>query len=121
MLIELLETKGKNTDEVWKNILKQNGSVQHLSFLSDHEKNVFKTFDEISQLDIIQLAADRQHYIDQSQSLNLKIPKGTNPKEISDLLFEAHRLGIKTLYYQHSFSAAQEFRRNLLTCTSCEG
>jgi ribonucleoside-diphosphate reductase alpha chain len=92
-----------------------------LAFLSEHERNVFKTFDEISQLDIIQLAADRQKYIDQSQSLNLKIPKDISPKDISDLLFKAHELGIKTLYYQHSFSAAQEFRRNLLECTSCAG
>jgi ribonucleoside-diphosphate reductase alpha chain len=121
ILIELLEAKGKNTDEVWKDILKHNGSVQHLAFLSEHERNVFKTFDEISQLDIIQLAADRQKYIDQSQSLNLKIPKDISPKDISDLLFKAHELGIKTLYYQHSFSAAQEFRRNLLECTSCAG
>jgi ribonucleoside-diphosphate reductase alpha chain len=121
ILIKLLESKDENSPDVWKSILKHNGSVQHLDFLTPLEKDVFKTFDEISQLDIIQLAADRQQYIDQSQSLNLKIPIGTNPKEISDLLFEAHRLGIKTLYYQHSFSAAQEFRRNLLTCTSCEG
>lgn len=120
-LIELLESKEKNTPKIWKSILVNNGSVQHLDFLSDDERALFRTFEEISQLDIIQMAADRQPYIDQSQSLNLRIHKNTPPKDISNLLLKAHEIGIKTLYYQHSASGSQEFRRNLLTCTSCEG
>lgn len=120
-LIQLLDTLKRNTKDVWDNILKHNGSVQHLDFLTEDEKNIFKTFEEISQMDILQLAADRQQYIDQSQSLNLKIHKDTPPRDISNLILTAHDLGIKTLYYQHSVNAAQEFRRDLLLCSSCEG
>lgn len=120
-LEELLDEKGKNTPEIWKDILLKNGSVQHLSFLTQEEKGVFKTFDELSQKEIVIQAANRQRYIDQSQSLNLKIPNDANPKEVSDLLIEGWRMGIKTFYYQRGFNSSQELARSINSCVSCEG
>lgn len=120
-LVSLLEEKGKNTDEVWKSILINSGSVQHLDFLSDYEKDVFKTFSEINQREIIIQAAQRQKYIDQSQSLNLMIHPSTKAKDLNALILDAWRMGIKTLYYQISINAAQEFNKKLLECKSCEG
>src|SRR5690606_39263554 len=79
-LEKLLESKNKNTKEVWKSILDNFGSVQHLEFLSEEEKNVFKTFNEISPKEIIIQAAQRQKYIDQSQSLNLMFHPSTPAK-----------------------------------------
>jgi len=120
-LIRLLEQKGKNTDKVWDDIARHNGSVQHLDFLSDNEKAVFKTFDEISQLTLVKLAAERQKFIDQGQSLNLMIHPLTPPKDVNQLILIAEELGIKSLYYQHSINAAQEFNRDLLLgCRMCE-
>src|SRR5699024_1674610 len=72
-LVELLDEKGKNTAEVWQNIKNHDGSVQQLDFLSDHEKDVFKTFAELNQYEIINQASVRQRFIDQSQSLNIMI------------------------------------------------
>lgn len=120
-LKKLLAEKGKDTKETWTSILYADGSVQHLEFLSEEEKNVFKTFAEISQLSIIQQAAQRQKYIDQSQSLNLMIPPDTPTKEINQLYLTAWELGVKTLYYQNSKNAAQSYSRELLSCSSCEG
>jgi ribonucleoside-diphosphate reductase alpha chain len=119
-LKEILKKYKNDTDEVWKSILIRGGSVQHLDFLSSDEKDVFKTFGEISQKEIIIQAAQRQKFIDQSQSLNIMIPPDTKPKEVSDLLIEAWRMGVKTLYYQRSANPAQELSRNIMTCTSCE-
>ena len=119
-LKEILKKYKNDTDEVWKSILIRGGSVQHLDFLSSDEKDVFKTFGEISQKEIIIQAAQRQKFIDQSQSLNIMIPPDIKPKEVSDLLIEAWKMGIKTLYYQRSANPAQELSRNLMTCTSCE-
>lgn len=119
-LKEVLKNSKNDTDEVWKSILIRGGSVQHLDFLTSDEKSVFKTFGEISQKEIIIQAAQRQNYIDQSQSLNIMIPPETKPKEVSDLLIEAWKMGIKTLYYQRSANPAQELSRNIMTCTSCE-
>jgi ribonucleoside-diphosphate reductase alpha chain len=119
-LKEVLKKYKNDTDEVWKSILIRGGSVQHLDFLSSDEKDVFKTFGEISQKEIIIQASQRQKFIDQSQSLNIMIPPDIKPKEVSDLLIEAWRMGIKTLYYQRSANPAQELSRNIMTCTSCE-
>ena len=110
-LEKLLIEKNKNTDEVWKSILQNDGSVQQLDFLSENEKSVFKTFNEISSDTIIELASDRQKFIDQGQSLNLMIHPNMSPKDISTLYIKAWKLGIKSLYYQHSVNAAQEFGR----------
>jgi ribonucleoside-diphosphate reductase alpha chain len=120
-LQSLLTEKDKNTEDIWGSILVKGGSVQHLDFLSDDEKNVFKTFGEISQKEIVIQAAQRQKYIDQSQSLNLMIPSNTSPKDVSSLLIEGWRMGIKTFYYQRSSNPAQELARNILSCKSCEG
>lgn len=119
-LYTLLEKYGENTPAVWKSILVKGGSVQHLAFLSQDEKDVFKTFGEISQKEIVIQAAQRQKFIDQSQSLNLMIPPTTKPKDVSDLLIEGWRMGIKTFYYQRSANPAQELARNILNCASCE-
>ena len=117
----VLEEKGQDTFEVWESILQRAGSVQHLSFLSEEEKLVFRTFMEISQMEIIIQASSRQKYIDQGQSLNLMIHPQTPTKDINTLLLKAHELGIKTLYYQLGQNAAQEFARDILSCESCAG
>ena len=121
ILEKLLRLKGMDTSDVWDSILIRDGSVQHLDFLTEHEKNVFKTFSEISQLSIVQQAAQRQRFIDQGQSLNLMIHPRTSTKDINKLYITAWELGVKALYYQHSVNAAQEFNRDLLECSSCEG
>lgn len=110
----LLDEKGHNTPEVWSSIRDNDGSVQHLEFLTDHEKAVFKTFSEIDQKVIIDQAADRQKFIDQSQSLNIMIDPSISTKDLNSLYLYAWEKGIKTLYYQHSMSAAQQFGRKKL-------
>lgn len=119
-LKELLKSKGKDNDEVWSDIMIHQGSVQHLDFLTQDEKDIFKTFKEISQYDIIQQAATRQKHIDQSQSLNLNIPPSIPVKEVNKLILEAWKLGVKTLYYQRSQSVAKDLLTNLVTCSGCE-
>lgn len=119
-LKELLEEKGIDNEEVWRSIMLNNGSVQHLSELSAQEKAVFKTFKEISQLEIIQQASIRQKYIDQAQSLNLNIPAELPVKDVNRLIIEAWKLGVKTLYYQRSQSVSKELVTQLVTCSSCE-
>lgn len=119
-LTQLLDEKGLNNEDIWRSIMLHHGSVQHLEELSVDEKLVFKTFKEISQLEIIQQAALRQKYIDQSQSLNLNIPANLPIKEVNKLLIEAWKLGVKTLYYQRSQSVSKEFITNLVSCSSCE-
>ena len=119
-LENLLDKKGQNTAKVWDDIKNHDGSVQHLDFLSEHEKNVFKTFAEINQYEIINQASVRQRFIDQSQSLNIMInPSMTTAKEINQLHLYAWENGIKSLYYQHSTSAAQQFYRSSV-CLACE-
>jgi ribonucleoside-diphosphate reductase alpha chain len=116
----LLKEKGKDDDDTWKSILVKGGSVQHIEFLSEEEKDVFKTFGEISQKEIIIQAAQRQKYIDQGQSLNIMIPPNTKPKEVNELMIFAWEQGIKSLYYQRSANPAQELARSIMTCKSCE-
>lgn len=119
-LIELLESKGANKANVWKDILVHGGSVQHLDILTDHEKACFKTFEEISQKEIIIQAAQRQRYIDQGQSLNLMISSDTKPKLVNELLIFAWENGIKSLYYQRGTNPAQKLARNIVSCQTCE-
>lgn len=119
-LKKLLKEKGKNDDETWMDILKHSGSVQHLDFLTQEEKDVFKTFEETSQKEIIIQAAGRQHHIDQGQSLNMLIPAGTPPKAVNELIIFAWEQGIKSLYYQRSTNPAKELARSIMTCKSCE-
>lgn len=120
-LAALLAEKGKDDNDTWKSILTRGGSVQHLDFLSRDEKDVFKTFGEISQKEIITQAADRQRYIDQGQSINLMIPPAVSAKEVNELIKFAWEGGIKSLYYQRSANPSQELARSILTCSSCEG
>ena len=111
-----LEKYGLNTEEVWEDILKKDGSVQHLDFPT---KAVFKSFIEITPKEIVIQAAARQKYIDQAQSLNLMIDPSVPAKDINQLYLFAHEQGVKTLYYQFSVSSAQAFSRNILECDSC--
>lgn len=110
-LEELLIEKGFDKKEIWDSIRDADGSVQHLECLTDEEKLVFRTFGEIDQNVIIEQAAVRQHYIDQGQSLNVMIPPDTPVKDINQLYIKAWKLGIKSLYYQHSLSSAQQLSR----------
>lgn len=119
-LEKLLVERGKDTPEVWESINKAGGSVAHLDFLTPREKDVFKTFEEINQMSIIQQAAQRQQFIDQGQSINLSIHPDTPLKDINALYLQAMELGVKGIYYQFSKSAAQSFNRELLQCSSCE-
>jgi len=126
VLKELLSELGHDTKEVWNSIKQNDGSVQHLDILSDEQKEVFRTFAEINQSSIINQAAVRQSYIDQSQSLNLMISPDMPTRDVNKLLIEAWQLGVKTLYYQHSMNSAQAFARkklglNDLQCVACEG
>ncbi len=91
-LEKLLEGKGKNTRDVRLSIRDNDGSVQHLDFLTQEEKDVFKTFAEIDQMSIIYQAADRQKFIDQSQSLNVMISPQTAIKEVNYLYIQAWKL-----------------------------
>lgn len=116
----LLEQKGIDNEDTWRSIMLNGGSVQQLTELTEEEKAVFKTFKEISQLEIIQQASIRQKYVDQAQSLNLNIPSGLPIKEVNRLMIEAWKLGVKTLYYQRSQSVSKEMVTNLVNCSSCE-
>jgi len=120
-LRKLLSKHKKNKKEVWRSILVHGGSVQHLDFLDQDEKDVFKTFGEISQKEVIIQAAQRQKHIDQGQSLNIVVPPGVKPKEVNQLMIFAWEQGIKSLYYQRGANPAQELARSINTCSSCEG
>jgi len=103
----------KEMKKIWNLIKKADGSVQGLDILTQDEKNVFKTFPEINQYAIIDQAADRQKFIDQGQSLNIAVNPKATAKEINALYMDAHKQGLKTLYYQHSKNAAQELNREI--------
>ena len=118
-LLKLLQEKNKDTKEIWNIIRDADGSVQELDFLTKEEKEVFRTYSEIDQMDIILQAAGRQTYIDQGQSLNVMISPDMSAKEINKLYITAWKLGLKSLYYQHSMNAAQKFAQNK-ECKSCE-
>ena len=122
-LQKLLEEKGKNTAEVWETIKVADGSVQHLDFLTQEEKDVFKTFAEINPYTIIDHAAVRQQYVDQGQSLNLMLDPDMTVKEINALYLYAWEMGIKSLYYSYSMSKAQALTRKRVMaagCAACE-
>tara|TARA_R110000803_G_scaffold30865_1_gene69318 strand:- start:5321 stop:6967 length:1647 start_codon:yes stop_codon:yes gene_type:complete len=120
-LTKILISYDKNDTITWRSILERGGSVQHLKFLTDHEKDVFKNFGEITQKEVLIQAAQRQPYIDQGQSINLQVPPKTPPKEVNALLVWAWENGIKSLYYQRSANPAQELARSINECSSCEG
>ncbi|AFL97562.1 ribonucleoside-diphosphate reductase subunit alpha [Ornithobacterium rhinotracheale] len=120
-LKKLLAEKGMDTEDIWRNIMLNHGSIQQLEGLTQREKDVFKTFKEISPMEIITQAAQRQQFIDQAQSLNLNIPSSMPVKDVNALMIEAWRLGVKTLYYQRSQSVSKELMVNFVKCASCEG
>ena len=119
-LAKLLEEKGLDNEDVWREIMLNHGSVQHMTQLTQTEKDVFKTFKEISPMEIITQAGQRQQYIDQAQSLNLNIPASLAIKDVNNMMIEAWKLGVKTLYYQRSQSVSKELMVNFVTCSSCE-
>jgi ribonucleoside-diphosphate reductase alpha chain len=121
-LKKLLEEKGKDDQETWDSIRNADGSVQHLEFLTQEEKDVFKTFSEIDPYTIVDQAGIRQGYIDQGQSLNLMLDPDMSVREINSLYLYAHSLGVKSLYYSYSMSAAQSLTRKrvMSECAACE-
>lgn len=118
-LAEVLETYGKNDKDTWMGILKNEGSVQHLTYLSERERAVFKTFFEIEPNEIIIQASHRQKFIDQGQSLNLIFHADESVKKINEVILKAEEMGIKNLYYHISESSAQAFT-NKIAASQCE-
>jgi len=132
---------GKNTQDVWSSIITNGGSVQHLDFLSQKVKDVFKTAIEIDQLVLVEQAADRQEYLCQGQSLNLFFPAGADKKDLHKTHFAAWKLGTKGLYYlrtetsQRAENVSQKVARDALKdfetqtmeaqsqdeCVACQG
>lgn len=122
-LEKLLEEKGENSDDTWKSINGQSGSVQHLSFLTDHEKQVFLTAREINQHAIVKQAAQRQKFIDQAASTNLFFASNAEPKYIHEVHVAAWEEGLKTLYYLRSEGVLKGdlASRSKEECAGCEG
>ena len=121
ILEKLLIEKGHNTSDIWKSIRDNDGSVQHLRcVLTEAEKDVFKTYSEIDQNVIVYQAANRQNHIDQGQSINIMVHPDMPIKEVNAVYINAWKLGVKSMYYQHSMNAAQKFKQKK-ECASCEG
>lgn len=122
-LKRLLASKGKDNEETWRAIIKNEGSVQGLSFLSSEEKEVFLTAREINQYAIIKQAAQRQKWIDQGQSVNLFFASNSDPKYINGVHLAGWKEGLKTLYYFRSSSPlkADMASRDESECKACEG
>jgi ribonucleoside-diphosphate reductase alpha chain len=126
-LVALLEKKDKNTDDVWKSIERENGSVQHLEFLTAEEKEVFLTARELNQFTLVKLAGQRQRWIDQGQSLNLFFPENADPRYIHEVHLMAHSEGLNSLYYLRTSSVirgdsgSREYKRESTECKACEG
>ena len=130
-LEQLLEDKGANTDNVWKEIVANKGSVQHLDLLTDHEKEVFKTAVEINQAWIIEHASMRQEFICQSQSVNLFFPPDVNKGDLHNVHMLAWAKNLKTLYYLRSEAISRadnvssQVKREIIfeqeDCLACEG
>ncbi len=104
ILEAILEEKGQNTDDVWSSITVHEGSVQHLDFLSEHEKAVFKTAFEIDQRWVVELAADRAPLVSQAQSVNVFLPADVHKRDLHQIHFQAWKKGLKSLYYCRSKS-----------------
>ena len=119
-LQDLLKNKNLDNEETWRTIMLDGGSVQKVEGLTEDEKEMFKTFKEISQADILKQASARQKFIDQSQSLNINIPAEISVKDVNRLIIDAWKDGVKTLYYQRSSSVSKDLVTNLVTCSSCE-
>lgn len=122
-LVSLLEEKGMNTLEVWSSINEKQGSVQHLKFLSDHEKEVFRTAREINQHALVKQAAQRQKWVDQAQSLNLFFASNSDPRYVHAVHIAAWEEGVKTLYYCRASGVIRGdlASRSKEECLACEG
>ena len=137
-LEKILKKLDKNTDEVWSSIITNGGSVQHLDFLDEHTKNVFKTAIEINQDWVVRLGGERQKYICQGQSLNIFFPAGASKRYLHKTHFDAWKYGCKGLYYlrtetsNRAENVAQKIEREALKdynsnadsqdeCVACEG
>ena len=118
-LKEILEKYGKNDDTTWSTITTNQGSVSHLDFLTDHEKDVFKTAFELNQKWIIELGADRTPYVSQAQSINIFLPADVHKKELHQIHFQAWKKGLKSLYYcrSKSIQRAENINNGLSTTT----
>nr|WP_025896747.1 ribonucleoside-diphosphate reductase subunit alpha [Kordiimonas gwangyangensis] len=103
-LRKLLEEKGQNTEEIWTSITIREGSVQHLDFLTQDEKDVFKTAFELDQRWVVELAADRAEYISQAQSVNIFLPANVHKRDLHQIHYQAWKRGLKSLYYCRSKS-----------------
>ena len=103
-LEKILEKYDKNNEEIWSSITTNQGSVSHLDFLTDLEKDVFKTAFELDQKRIVELGADRTPYISQAQSINIFLPADIHKKELHQIHFQAWKKGLKSLYYCRSKS-----------------
>jgi ribonucleoside-diphosphate reductase alpha chain len=114
-LQEVLKKYEKNDDETWSTITTNQGSVTHLDFLTNHEKDVFKTAFELDQKWIVDLAADRTPYISQAQSINVFLPADIHKKELHQIHFQAWKKGLKSLYYcrSKSIQRAENVNNNL--------
>ena len=124
ILEQLLESKGFNITSVWDQIAKDQGSVYGVQdhILSDDEKEVFRTFKEINQLEIVRQAGIRQKYVDQTVSLNLCFDPNDTPRWMSEVHKEAHKSGIKTLYYLRTESVLRgDNLDRTAACVACEG
>jgi ribonucleoside-diphosphate reductase alpha chain len=124
ILEQLLESKGFNIPSVWDKIAKDQGSVYGVEehILSNEEKEVFRTFKEINQLEIVRQAGIRQQYVDQTVSLNLCFDPNDTPRWMSEVHKEAHKAGIKTLYYLRTESVLRgDNLDRTAACVACEG
>lgn len=106
-LRRLLEEKGQNTDEIWTSITVSEGSVQHLDFLTQEEKDVFKTAFELDQRWVVELAADRAEFISQAQSVNIFLPANVHKRDLHQIHYQAWKKGLKSLYYCRSKSISR--------------
>jgi ribonucleoside-diphosphate reductase alpha chain len=122
-LERLLKQMNKDKPEVWKSIVEQSGSVQHLSFLIPEQKKVFLTAREINQFSVVRLAGQRQQFIDQAQSINLFFAANSDPKYISQVHVEAWKAGLKSLYYLRSEGVIRGdlASRSTEECIPCQG
>lgn len=121
ILKELLITLNRDLPEVWNSINAAKGSVQHLQFLTDEHRLVFKTFREINQLELVRQAADRQPFIEQGQSLNLAFAYDAPAKWVNQIHIKAWELGLKGLYYYRSQSILNASNDLYQECLACEG
>ena len=120
----LLESKGENKEKWWKQMLQEGGSVMGLpdTVLTSDEKDVYLTFPEINQLELVKQAAERQKYIDQTQSLNVSFDPNDSPKWINQVHMEGWKLGIKTFYYLRTDSVIKgDLGSRMADCVACDG